>query len=397
MDQNILVIAEKAPRYDGGGGTQKLLFTTYCGMPNVHFLIFNDENKNTYLDNWTAFCDIGKEEPSKHKTWRYENFVRSFSTRQDRFVKSESIITQLSETIQAIIIEKDIKLLIFEQSGVLMWSWWKCIPDSVKCVLRVHDSHYLYFLADIKTRKKSLSKLALLGSAFAQKQYEKKEIQGWDQIQFVSQNELEFYRTEYPREEEKFLYTPSSIIYEGNKYLENPVKNTDILFVGTMTWKPNTDAVHWFLEKVLPMITQELPEVKVKIVGKDADKRIFYKGNNVEILGFVESLDGIYKDTYLAINPSQSGGGVKVKLMEYASYGIPIVSTSNGISGFCSDIEQDICVHNAPEDIAKAIIKLLRYDCLRIEYSHKIFAYTEKHFDIRSNQIIWEKEINKLI
>lgn len=396
MTNNILVIAEKAPQYDGGNGTQKLLYTSYVNMPEVNFLIINDEKKKVSLDNWTRFFSLESDGIVNKKKWRYSDFIDSFSSKQERFEISEKYVFQLTDLIDKIIKERKIDFVVFEQSGMLMWSWYKALPPNVKGVLRIHDSHYLYFLSDLKLRKNIMSKIALMGFAFAQKHYEKANISNWDQVQFVSTKESEFYKSRFPKEKTKIIFTPTSIMYGKNEYLHNLKKTIDILFVGTMTWKPNTDAVYWFLKEVLPLIRRALPGVSVRIVGKDADTKISYQGKDVEIFGFVDSLEEIYKTTYLAINPSQSGGGVKVKLMEYAAFGIPIVTTSNGIAGFTEDIKKALFVCDDAESFSRAVMDLLQGDQLRIEYSKKIFNYTKQNFDKNKNQKIWLKEIEKL-
>lgn len=367
-------------------------------MPNIYFCIINDENTNIpALDNWTYYFDVKKMTNASIESWRYAGFFDSFSTKKGRFLQSEKYLLQIREKIQEIISEKRIDLIVFEQTGILMWPWRQYFSDGVRCILRIHDSHYLYFLSDIKTRRKISSKISSMGSAISQKRYERKYIRNWDQIQFLSQKEYQTYISEYPDLSTKFSYTPPSIIFHNNEYLLNSNKNFDALFVGTMSWKPNTDAINWFLNEVLPLIKVDLPNFKVKIVGKDAAQKIKSDNENVEVIGYVESLDDFYKTTRISINPARSGGGVKVKLMEAAAFGLPIITTNHGIAGFNEDIKNNLIVKNKPEDFATAVIQLLRNGELRKEYSCKIFGYAQRDFDYKENQKKWKEEVEKVL
>jgi glycosyltransferase involved in cell wall biosynthesis len=164
-----------------------------------------------------------------------------------------------------------------------------------------------------------------------------------------------------------------------------------------MGWKPNTDAVTWFLSQVLPLIKLKLPDIKVKIIGKNAFQKVETTDRNVEVIGFVQSLDDEYKSARLFINPSQSGGGVKVKLLEAAAFGLPVVSTSDGISGFKDNIRDCVIVRDKPMDFAKGVIELLRNDKLREDYSRKMFEYAHKEFNMQENQKSWKAAVSELL
>ena len=395
---NILVIAERTPQYEGGSGDQKILYTSYYEMPNVSFCIINDKiRRETALKNPCYYVCFQDKNQEPDKKWRYNDFVKSFSLNQERFIKSEKYISQISEKIKKIIEMENIQVLIFEQTGLLMWSWNRYFSKQIACVLRVHDSHYHNLRLDVRTRDNIMSKLSLFGASLAQKRFEAKHVGDWDQIQFLSTHEFHYYSAEYPEIAEKFSYTPPSIFTGNNKYLKNPTKDNDIIYVGTMSWKPNTDAVKWFLSEVLPLIKKEVSDVRVKIIGKDATKKINCHEKNVEVIGFVESLDEFYQSTKVAINPSKSGGGVKVKLMEYCAFGLPIVTTNLGISGFNDKVKNHLMVKDNPEDFASAIIQLLRDKDLREKYSQHVFDLAQNEFNYKLNQVKWEKEVAKIL
>jgi glycosyltransferase involved in cell wall biosynthesis len=397
-ERNILIVAERTPDYGSGSGDQKILYTSYCNLPGVHFCIINDANRSPApCGDTISYIDGLDNAISLDKKWRYADFFSFFSTKHGRFVRSDRYLARAAEKIYGIIREKKIRLVVFEQTGILMWSWCHFYSDQVRCVLRIHDSHYHYLLADSKIRRKLSSKLALLGSAVVQREYEKKHIQAWDQIQFFSVKEFQYYSQKYPSLAQKFLFTPPSIVVHQNEYLKARNKTVDILFVGNMFWKPNTDAVRWFLEQVLSRIRVEIPGVRVRLVGKNAHQKIQVLDRNVEVIDFVPDLEQEYQLARVFINPTQSGGGIKVKLMHAAAFGFPLVTTSDGISGFKENIQDCLIVRDTPAAFANAVVELLKKEELREAYSRKVFEYARNEFEIHKNQKLWEEAINSLL
>jgi len=396
-NKNILVICERTPKYDGGSGDQKILYTSYYQMTNISYCIINDKVKErNSIENDTYYIDPFTKPNVSKNNWRFGGLVKSFSTKQDSFILSENYILGIADKIQKIINERNIQVLIFEQTGILMWSWFSYFANNLKCILRIHDSHYHYLLSDKKTRSELFSRIAILGSAYFHKKYEGKHIANWHQVHFLSHKEYEYYCKKYPLLTDKLIFTSSSVVKRQNLYSITNNKPTDILFVGTMSWKPNSDAVKWFLNDILPLIELKLPEVKVKIVGKSALDKIKSTKRNVEIVGFVESIEDEYKSTKLFINPSISGGGIKVKLMEASSYGLPSVTTSDGVSGFVKSVRDCFIVKDEPKEFADALVRLLEDKNLRKDYSQKVYNCSDEYFDINTNQRLWKAKLNKL-
>ena len=46
------------------------------------------------------------------------------------------------------------------------------------------------------------------------------------------------------------------------------------LFVGTMSYPPNSDAAAYFARDILPLVRKSHPELKFVIVGRDPDRRV---------------------------------------------------------------------------------------------------------------------------
>ena len=91
----------------------------------------------------------------------------------------------------------------------------------------------------------------------------------------------------------------------------------------------------FFLEHVLPHIRNSRPDAEVWFVGAGADQLKSFSNSTpgVRFLGFVDDLAKVYQTARVVICPIRYGSGTRVKLIEAAAWGKPIVSTTIGAEG----------------------------------------------------------------
>ncbi|MDR1294857.1 MAG: glycosyltransferase [Bifidobacteriaceae bacterium] len=138
-----------------------------------------------------------------------------------------------------------------------------------------------------------------------------------------------------------------------------------IVFVGSFAHTPNQDAVRWFVAEVLPLVRRTLPDMPVRIVGKNPpDILIDEAPPGVEYLGWVESLAGVYASARMAIAPLRYGAGVKGKIGEAMAFGIPVITTSVGAEGMGLEDGKTAMVADSAEGFAAAIVQMDSDDAL---------------------------------
>jgi glycosyltransferase involved in cell wall biosynthesis len=136
-----------------------------------------------------------------------------------------------------------------------------------------------------------------------------------------------------------------------------------LMFVGNFHHPPNQDAMRWFVAEIFPLVTAALPQTMLRIIGSDMPTDIAaLVGPNIENLGWVEDLAPVYHRTAIAVAPLRFGAGVKGKIGEALSYGIPVVSTGVGVEGMNLHDGVDICVRENPASFAAAIVSILSDD-----------------------------------
>ena len=127
-------------------------------------------------------------------------------------------------------------------------------------------------------------------------------------------------------------------------------KHFDIGLIGSWKWKPNHDALSWFLKEVRPKIPEYY---SIRIAGSGAEW-LKDKYPNVEYLGFVDNPHTFLQQARVIAIPTLDGSGIQIKTLEAISSGSPIVSTLVGLRGIPSPPST---VHSAdtPEEFSELI------------------------------------------
>jgi glycosyltransferase involved in cell wall biosynthesis len=135
-----------------------------------------------------------------------------------------------------------------------------------------------------------------------------------------------------------------------------------LLFLGHLAYAPNSIGADFLVQNIWPIIYREMPNARLIIAGDKAEYTISYHQptSGVEFIGFVDDLDEIYQRTRVVCCPLLSGGGTRIKILEAAGYGKPVVSTTIGAEGLEFKNNIEILLRDSAEEFAKACINLLK-------------------------------------
>jgi glycosyltransferase involved in cell wall biosynthesis len=107
-------------------------------------------------------------------------------------------------------------------------------------------------------------------------------------------------------------------------------------FIGGMDWEPNKEAAELLISTIFPRIKAEIPRAQLTIAGAGTDQ--LNAGDSISCLGFVPDSIQFMRNSGILLLPLQSGSGVRIKLLEAMSIGVPIVTTTIGKAGIsCLD------------------------------------------------------------
>jgi glycosyltransferase involved in cell wall biosynthesis len=147
----------------------------------------------------------------------------------------------------------------------------------------------------------------------------------------------------------------------GDIPLTRPEQPT-LLFVGAMGHPSNVEAVMFFAEEVMPLITDRVPDVEFCVVGANPTSQIqrLDAQPKIEIVGEVDDLKPYYEHCCVNVVPLLRGGGIIVKTLNGMASGRPTVATTWGASGIAGKSGRDlVIVDRDPVVFAEAVIALL--------------------------------------
>lgn len=149
-----------------------------------------------------------------------------------------------------------------------------------------------------------------------------------------------------------------------------PCPDPTILFLGTYGYDANCAAAERLITRIFPIIRQQVPATRLIVAGTLPNRIPSYGSApaGVEFTGFVEDLDALYARSRVVACPVNSGSGTRVKLLEGAAYGRPMVSTRMGAEGLSFQDGRDLLLRDDDAGFAAACAGLLRDDaaCARL-------------------------------
>lgn len=139
-----------------------------------------------------------------------------------------------------------------------------------------------------------------------------------------------------------------------------------VLMVGAYGYAPNADAAEFFINQIFPALRRRAPDAELWLVGAGADGLPSFRAApaNVVFKGFVDDLAAVYAAARVVVCPVRYGGGTRVKLVEAAAYGKPIVTTTLGAEGLGMKPDHDALFADDPEAFAAACARLIKDDAL---------------------------------
>jgi glycosyltransferase involved in cell wall biosynthesis len=134
-----------------------------------------------------------------------------------------------------------------------------------------------------------------------------------------------------------------------------------IIFVGNLTFPPNRDAIIHFYRDVFPLVRDRVLDVRLVIVGKNPPPEVLQLGNDpsVRVTGYVDDIRPFLWESSVAVVPTRSGAGMKIKILEALALGIPVCAYRSALHG--QEALPRLClVTSSPVEMAELITRVLK-------------------------------------
>jgi glycosyltransferase involved in cell wall biosynthesis len=162
--------------------------------------------------------------------------------------------------------------------------------------------------------------------------------------------------------------------------LPAPAETPVLVFLGKLDFRPNADAMRWFLQTVLP----GLGSTRCFVVGGAPPPWLVALGQHdarVAVTGHVPDERAYLRRGTALVLPVQTGGGSRLKALVAMASGLPIVSTRVGMEGLDVEPEEHFLRAETPADWIAALTRLQRDPALGQRLARAGRARVEARYD----------------
>lgn len=215
--------------------------------------------------------------------------------------------------------------------------------------------------------------------------YERKALARFDRTIAVSQPDRAAVESLFPTRH------PIAVIPNGidlDEFRPGPVedeKPDTLVFTGTMDFRPNVDAVTWFVREVWPLILIKKPKAQFFIVGRRPSPAVaaLQYQPGIEVTGEVADARHFVRKSALYVVPMRMGGGVRFKVLEALAMGKAVVTTGMGADGIDLTGGGEAVIADTAGDFAREVLALLDDPGRRETLARQGRRFVEKNFDWR--------------
>lgn len=167
-----------------------------------------------------------------------------------------------------------------------------------------------------------------------------------------------------------------------------------LCFLGAFNWLPNKEGIFWFVNNIFKELTATFPELTLQIAGSFSNEiSSLSEKPNIQLHGFVDSSTAFISTNGIFVAPLLSGSGVKMKVLEAMSLGVPCVLSNKAAEGL--NLPSIIPVCKSKADFIEKLSLLLKDKelCETIGKAGQRFIETEFSSELVSKKLIGSLKI----
>lgn len=210
------------------------------------------------------------------------------------------------------------------------------IPDLSQAILFQHNVEAVIWRRHAEHAGNIVKKLYFQLQAQRMTQYEAEVCRRAKRVIAVSDADASTMRREYGVQDVAAVPTGVDLEYfkRPGQLVPDLKSTSDLVFVGSMDWMPNSEGIRWFVREVFPLILKKRPQTTFAIVGRKPPADIDAMTNErIKVTGTVPDVRPYLWGSQVSIVPLRIGGGTRLKIYEAMAASVPVVSTRVGAEG----------------------------------------------------------------
>lgn len=167
-----------------------------------------------------------------------------------------------------------------------------------------------------------------------------------------------------------------------------------LFHIGSMDWKPNQEAIVWFLNKVWSSIIAKEPTATFHLAGKNMPEDIIKLANSMPGIvneGEVENANDFIGNNNIMVVPLFSGSGMRIKIIEAMAMEKLVIATTIAFEGIAVEHNKNALIADNASEFKEAILMCLQNPELVKNIGQKARKTIEEQYN---NKLIVEQLIN---
>jgi sugar transferase (PEP-CTERM/EpsH1 system associated) len=192
--------------------------------------------------------------------------------------------------------------------------------------------------------------------------FERQECRRFDHVIAVSELDRDTFRDTYAVSQVSSIPTGVDVDF-FRPSSSAAIAPRELVFVGSMDWMPNVDAVAWFVTDILPLVRRHVPDASLSIVGRDPARTVrelAARVPGVTVTGTVPDVRPYLERCAVVVVPLRVGGGTRLKIFEAMAMEKAVVSTHIGAEGLPIANGNELLLADDPRAFAGAVVSLLQ-------------------------------------
>ncbi len=160
-------------------------------------------------------------------------------------------------------------------------------------------------------------------------------------------------------------------------------QDQNLIFIGRLSWYPNTQAVRYIAHEIWPAIKAELPTISIDIIGASPPKdvlKLSITDNNFRVHGFVDDISPFFNKAAIYLCPITDGGGTKLKVLDALAMEKALIANQIACEGIKVTEGENVIFAQTVDEYVKAIKLLLNDENLRREMGIKARQLIENEY-----------------
>ena len=208
--------------------------------------------------------------------------------------------------------------------------------------------------------------------------YERKCVELFDHVTFISQIEADEFNGMYGTNKAIKLTLGADIAYCSGGVPDEHRENS-LSIVGNFYTPANMASLKWINTEIMPRLPKE---TKLYAMGKYPEEvNNELNSDQIIMLGYVDDFRSIVKSTEIYLSPIVFGTGIKTKIVEAMAMGMPVVTNTIGAEGLDVHSGEELFIADDPQELVDITLRLLDDPELRKEVGMRGQRYVQENHD----------------